>query len=57
MKAAQLKELVITDTVYISPEKREALKPCLRILSVAELLAEVIRRIHLGVSVGALFNE
>jgi len=57
MKAAQLKELVITDTVYIAPEKREALQPCLRILSVAGLLAEVIRRIHLGVSVGALFNE
>jgi ribose-phosphate pyrophosphokinase len=57
MKAARLKELVVTNTVYLSPEKRQALQPFLRILSVAELLAEVIRRIHLGVSVGELFNE
>ena len=57
MKKAELKELVVTNTVYISPEKQEALKPCLRILSVADLLAEVIRRIHLGVSVGEMFNE
>ncbi len=57
MKAAQLKELVVTNTVYISPEKRRALQPFLQVLSVADLLAEVIRRIHLGVSVGELFNE
>lgn len=57
MMAAQPKELVVTNTVYISPEKRQALQPCLRVLSVADLLAEVIRRIHLGVSVGELFNE
>jgi ribose-phosphate pyrophosphokinase len=57
MQAAQLKELVVTNTVYISPEKRQGLQPFLRILSVAELLAEVIRRIHLGISVGEMFNE
>lgn len=57
MQAADLKELVVTNTVYISPEKREALRPVLRVLSVADLLAEVIRRIHLGASVGELFNE
>jgi ribose-phosphate pyrophosphokinase len=57
MQAAQLAELVVTNTVYISPEKRQALQPFLRVLSVADLLAEVIRRIHLGVSVGELFNE
>ena len=57
MKAAQLKELVVTNTVYISPEKRETLQSFLRVLSVADLLAEVIRRIHLGVSVGEMFNE
>jgi len=55
--AAQLEELVVTNTVYISPEKRHALQPFLRVLTVADLLAEVIRRIHLGVSVGELFNE
>jgi phosphoribosylpyrophosphate synthetase len=26
-------------------------------LSVAPLIAEVIRRVHLGISVGELFNE
>ena len=57
MQAAQLKELVVTNTVYISPEKKQALSSFLRVLSVADLLAEVIRRIHLGVSVGELFNE
>ena len=57
MRAAGLKELVVTNTVYISPEKQRALQHCLRILSVADLLAEVIHRIHLGISVGELFNE
>lgn len=57
MRAAGLKELVVTNTVFISPEKQRALQPFLRILSVADLLAEVVRRIHLGMSVGELFNE
>jgi ribose-phosphate pyrophosphokinase len=57
MLEAQLKELVVTNTVYISPDKLEALQPFLRVLSVAGLLAEVIRRIHMGISVGELFNE
>jgi ribose-phosphate pyrophosphokinase len=57
MRSANLKELVVTNTVYISPEKRAALEPFLRVLSVGGLLAEVIRRIHLGISVGELFNE
>jgi ribose-phosphate pyrophosphokinase len=57
MRAAELKELVVTNTVYIPPDKSRALAPCLRVLSVAPLLAEVIRRIHLGVSVGEMFNE
>ena len=57
MKAAQLRELVVTNTVYISPEKRQELQPFLKVLSVADLLAEVIHRIHLGISVGELFNE
>ncbi len=57
MRAAKLKELVVTNTVYISPEKRQALQPFLQVLSVADLLADVIHRIHLGLSVGALFNE
>ena len=57
LRAAKLKELVVTNTVYISPKRKRALQPFLRVLSVADLLAEVIRRIHLGISVGELFNE
>jgi ribose-phosphate pyrophosphokinase len=57
IQAAHLNELVVTNTVFISPAKRQALHPVLRILSVADLLAEVIRRIHLGISVGEMFNE
>ena len=57
MKVAGLKELIVTNSVYISPEKQEALQPFLRVLSIADLLAEVIRRIHLGISVGEMFNE
>lgn len=47
-------EMVLTDTIYLPPEKR-----CgkITILSIGPLLGEVIRRIHDGISVGALFNE
>lgn len=57
MLSAGFKELVVTNTVYISPQKRKALQGVLKVLSVGDMLAEVIRRIHLGLSVGALFNE
>jgi ribose-phosphate pyrophosphokinase len=50
----EIEEIVITDTVPLAPRK---LLPNITVLSVAPLLAEVIRRIHLGISVGALFNE
>ena len=46
-------EIVTTDTVPLSPEKRLA---NMRILSVAPLLGETIRRIHGGESVSALFD-
>jgi len=54
LREAGLKEIVVTNTVPIPPEKR---LPNLTILSVGPLLGEVIRRIHLGVSVGKMFNE
>jgi ribose-phosphate pyrophosphokinase len=50
----EIEEIVVTDTVPLPPRKH---LPNITILSVAPLLAEVIRRIHLGISVGALFNE
>lgn len=47
-------EVVTTNTVPLAPEKIAAL-PKLRILSVAPLLAEAIKRIHDGESVSSLF--
>lgn len=52
--ALPVKEFVTTDTIPIPPEK---LLPNFRILSVAQLLGEVILRSHEGRSVGELFNE
>lgn len=54
LKNAPIKEVVITNTVPVAPYKRI---DKITQLSIAPLLSEVIRRIHLGVSVGALFNE
>jgi ribose-phosphate pyrophosphokinase len=45
-------EIVTTDTVPIAKDKR---LPNMTVLSVAPLLAEAIRRIHLGKSVSGLF--
>jgi len=49
-----IKELVVTDTIPLPPEKA---LPRISVLSVAPLLGEAIRRIHTGQSVGSLFNE
>jgi ribose-phosphate pyrophosphokinase len=46
-------EIVTTDTVPVPAEKR---LPNLKILSIASLLAEAIRRIHVGESVSMLFE-
>ena len=54
LRQAPLKEVVITNTVPIPPYKR---LDKLTVLSLADLMGEVIRRIHLGISVGELFNE
>jgi ribose-phosphate pyrophosphokinase len=53
---APIKEIVTTDTLPISAEKRAKL-PNMTVLSVAPLLAEVILRAHDGRSVGELFRE
>jgi ribose-phosphate pyrophosphokinase len=49
-----IQEIVVTDTIPLP--RRKHLRN-VTVLSVAPLLAEVIRRVHLGISVGALFNE
>jgi ribose-phosphate pyrophosphokinase len=48
-----IEEIVTTDTVPIARSKR---LPNMRVLSVAPLLAEAIRRIHVGKSVSSLFD-
>ncbi len=52
-----IKRIITTDTVPIPPAKMEVLKDKITVLSVAELLGEVIRRAHEGRSVGEMFNE
>jgi len=54
LEAAQLNEIVVTDTI---PAEAEALKrlPNLTVLSVSSLVGEAIRRIHEHRSVSALF--
>lgn len=54
LRALPIKEMVTTDTIPIPAEK---MLPNITILSVAELLGEVILRSHEGRSVGELFNE
>ncbi len=54
IRGSEFTELVVTNTLYLPPEK---LCDKITVLSVGELLGEVIRRIHKGLSVGAIFNE
>lgn len=53
LAALGLEEIVVTDTVPVRGRRR---LPNLRVLSVAPLLAEAIRRIHTGESISALFR-
>src|SRR5262245_1043196 len=50
---SDIEEIVTTDTVPVPEEKR---LPNMTVLSIAPLLAETIRRIHVGKSVSALFD-
>ncbi len=52
-----VKQFITTDTIPISPEKQALFGDRLKIVSVAQLLAEVILRGNQGRSVGELFNE
>lgn len=54
LRGLPIKEIVTTDTIPISSEK---MLPNITVLSVSELLGEVILRSHEGRSVGELFNE
>ncbi len=50
-----LDELVVTDTIPLQPESKACTK--IRQLSVAEMLAETMRRIHMEESVSSLFID
>jgi ribose-phosphate pyrophosphokinase len=52
-----IKHIITTDTVPIPAEKMKILEGKIIILTVAELIGEVIRRAHEGRSVGEMFNE
>ncbi|MDX1686337.1 MAG: ribose-phosphate diphosphokinase, partial [Candidatus Promineifilaceae bacterium] len=54
LASLSVKEIVTTDTIPIPEEK---MLPNITVLTVAELLGEVIVRSHEGRSVGELFNE
>ena len=54
LRALPVKEIVTTDTLPLPPRKR---LDNIHVLSVAELLGEVIIRSHEGRSVGELFDE
>lgn len=53
-KQSPIRELVCTDTLPVPEDKRW---PGLTVLSVSTLLAEVIQRIHSGVSVDRIFHR
>jgi ribose-phosphate pyrophosphokinase len=48
-----IQELIVTNTIPLNPEA--AASPRLKVLSVAKLLAEAIKRIHCNDSVSSLF--
>jgi ribose-phosphate pyrophosphokinase len=54
LRELDIKEIVTTDTLPIDPAER---LPNMTVLTVADLLGEVILRSHEGRSVGELFNE
>jgi ribose-phosphate pyrophosphokinase len=54
LRDAPIDEIVVTNTVAVAEGVRP---PNLTILDVGPLLGGVIRRIHMGQSVGEMFNE
>jgi len=54
LKEAGMEELVLSDTVEIPQEKK---LENMTVLSVAPLMAEAIRRIHTGESIGEMFSH
>jgi ribose-phosphate pyrophosphokinase len=57
LAALPIRQIITTDTVPIPEEKMKYLRDRITILSVSNLLGEVIKRAHEGRSVGEMFNE
>lgn len=57
LAALPVEQFITTDTIPIPPEKAVHFGNRLKVISVAPLLADVIRRANEGRSVGELFNE
>ena len=53
LRGAPLREVIVTDSIPVPPQKQ---LPNLRVLSVAPLLADAIKRIHFNESVSKLFE-
>ena len=53
LRDAPIKQIVVTDSIPLTPEKQ---LPKIRVLSVAPLLADAIKRIHFNESVSRLFD-
>jgi ribose-phosphate pyrophosphokinase len=53
LRDAPIKQVVVTDSIPLPPEKQ---LPNIRVLSVAPLLADAIKRIHFNESVSKLFE-
>jgi ribose-phosphate pyrophosphokinase len=51
--SSRLRELIVTDTIPLGEAKRQ---PKIKVLSVASLLSEAIRRIHYELSISVLFD-
>ncbi|MEE8583058.1 MAG: ribose-phosphate pyrophosphokinase [Dehalococcoidales bacterium] len=52
--ASAVKEVVVTDTIPVNPERK---LDKLTVLPIASLLGEAIHRIHTGLSIGAMFEQ
>lgn len=56
LKNAPIDSIVVTDSIPVSKEKAMQL-PNLKVLSIAPMIGEAIRRIHQHKSISAIFNE